>query len=242
MGGTVDRVRPRQLLRRFGIDVIRYPNGTSYGVELARLLRHSDLLVDVGANRGAFGLLARKLEYTGPIISFEPGADAYGELAKTARPDENWNIRNIALGNATGAATLTVPVQSVTASILPWRGDIDARRGWQLAYPMRQEEIEIRRLDEELAEVSSARIFLKIDTQGYDLRVLEGATGILDRIEALQVELAVDPVYEGAPDLIESLTWLRAHGYLPIDFNSFTCVEEGTPEFDCLLVRNSAAT
>ena len=230
-------MRARRVLRRFGFDVIRYPHGTDYGTELARLLCGCDLLVDVGGHHGAFALLARELGYAGPIISFEPGSAAYRTLVRKAAPDSGWRVRNVALGDTNGRATLTVPIQPATASLLPWRGGLEARRGWQLAHPVREEQTEIRCLDDELSEGCENRVFLKVDTQGYDLRVLAGATQTLERVHALQVELAVDPVYEGAPDLVESLGWLRSRGFLPIAFNAFTLVEQGVPEFDCLLVK-----
>ena len=53
-------------------------------------------------------------------------------------------------------------------------------------------------------------MLLKTDTQGWDLEVIEGAAGCLERVVALQVELSVRPIYEGSPGWLEVLARLRA--------------------------------
>ena len=61
-----------------------------------------------------------------------------------------------------------------------------------LGSPTATQKVEVCRLDEIFARVvgdaPDPRVLLRIDTQGYDLRVLEGAAGVLDRIVALQVD------------------------------------------------------
>ena len=62
-------------------------------------------------------------------------------------------------------------------------------------------DIDVDRLDSVLRSHASSfrRAFLKTDTQGYDLEVLNGAEAIFDRVEAVQVELAFLPIYEKVP-------------------------------------------
>ena len=67
----------------------------------------------------------------------------------------------------------------------------------------------MRRLDSLAAEVPHQRIFLKVDTQGYDMRVIAGAGSFLDRVRVLQVELSVTPLYESESDYIDSLAQIR---------------------------------
>jgi len=61
-----------------------------------------------------------------------------------------------------------------------------------------REEVSIRRLDAVLDEVVPAgaqRLFLKLDTQGWDIEALEGASGCLDRVVALQLEASARSLY-----------------------------------------------
>ena len=94
----------------------------------------------------------------------------------------------------------------------------------------------MRRLDE-LLDLPGP-LLLKSDTQGYDLEVLEGAAGVIDRVEALVVELSVTPIYDGAPHIVEMLSHLRDLGFgvaglFPIQRRHLRVVE-----FDGLFIRS----
>jgi hypothetical protein len=86
----------------------------------------------------------------------------------------------------------------------------------------RSEEVEIRRLDTVLdtmpVNTTTARIYLKLDTQSWDLEVLAGAQGVLDRIIALQTEVAVQPIYESMPVMADSLAAIAELGFAPSGF------------------------
>ena len=62
------------------------------------------------------------------------------------------------------------------------------------------------------------RILLKIDTQGTELAVLEGASGILDRIQGIQLELSIVPVYEGERSYLDMIAALKGLGFEPALF------------------------
>jgi hypothetical protein len=59
----------------------------------------------------------------------------------------------------------------------------------------------------------SGELFLKIDTQGYEHEVLMGASGILDRTAAIQVELSLIGLYRGAPTFTEMVGYIEGLGY-----------------------------
>jgi hypothetical protein len=61
-------------------------------------------------------------------------------------------------------------------------------------------------------------LFLKVDTQGYELEVLLGASGLLPRITAMQLELSLIPLYAGAPVMVEMLQYLQSCGYQLFQF------------------------
>ena len=55
-----------------------------------------------------------------------------------------------------------------------------------------------------LKEVCKARSpYLKIDTQGYEWKVLEGATEVLNYLCGIQLEVSLLPLYEGQPEFLK---------------------------------------
>jgi hypothetical protein len=61
--------------------------------------------------------------------------------------------------------------------------------------------------------VQQSRVFLKIDTQGYDFEVLKGAESVLPKISALQIEVAFVPIYDGVPPWHEVISWCESYGF-----------------------------
>ena len=84
-----------------------------------------------------------------------------------------------------------------------------------------------------------SRIFLKLDTQGWDLEVLAGASECMDRVAAVQTELSVIPIYEGMPGWLEAMSSLSSSGFEPTWMSPVTL--DGPVrvlEFDCVMVRS----
>lgn len=55
--------------------------------------------------------------------------------------------------------------------------------------------------------------FLKTDTQGFDLQVLEGAVGVLQNFGGLQLEVSVLPIYENIVYFLDAIKIIREHGF-----------------------------
>jgi len=56
-------------------------------------------------------------------------------------------------------------------------------------------------------------VFLKIDVQGFEIEVLQGATTLLPRLCAIQLELSLVPLYQGAPVMTEVIRYLDERGF-----------------------------
>jgi len=103
-----------RLLRRLGLDVVRYPSTPAppdaRSVEARRnwwlANRGITFLLDVGANVGQYARLVRARGYSGRIISFEPLSTAFSELQRNAEGDPAWEAFNIALGAEQAPAIL----------------------------------------------------------------------------------------------------------------------------------------
>ncbi len=198
-----------------------------------------DCVLDVGANRGQFGTALRAAGYDGRIVSFEPVPDAFAALAEEARDDASWIVRAHALGREDG--TLAMNVVHGTLSSPLAATEFGARRYGRLREP-ETVDVPVRRLDGVLEEVTGERIYLKLDTQGYDLEVFAGLGGRTERIVALQAELPLVPIYEGMTRLPEGLGTFEAAGFEVTAM--YPVSRERTSarvlEFDCVMVRRAA--
>lgn len=186
--------------------------------QLVHTLRHHaiDAVLDVGANLGQYGALLREQGWQGPILSFEPQPEAHRALAARAAADPAWHVAPpLALGAATGEAWLEVSAESDMSSLLP-QGPLLRRIAPSSAVRERIR-VTVRRLDE-LAELRAApwrRMLLKIDVQGAESQVLEGAEGLWPRLAGLQLELPLVPLYEGERPWRTTLDALEARGLVP---------------------------
>lgn len=189
-----------RFVRRLGFDLRRYRPASSESAQLMRILSvHGiNLIFDVGANAGHFGRYLRDAGYPGRIVSFEPLSTAWNELLDASRKDPLWEIaRRAAIGSDEGELEIHVARNSVSSSILAMHAahtDAAPASGY-----VGKERVPLRRLDSLASEYlhPDSVPFLKIDTQGYEDHVLNGADGIMDRIVGIQLELSLVPLYKG---------------------------------------------
>lgn len=204
-------------LFRAGVEVDRFPRTQTLAGLLHTVLRDRriDTVIDVGANTGQFGRLVRSLGHRGPLVSFEPLAEQAAVLRDTARRQPPWAVHEIALGATAGRRAINVADESMLSSFLPASAHYDELMLDDTTTTAR--EVRIETLDavayEEPLLRTARRILLKTDTQGFDAEVLAGAEATLARVEALQVELSVRPIYDGAPGWIPFLAEIEAKGF-----------------------------
>jgi FkbM family methyltransferase len=175
--------------------------------------RRINLVLDVGANTGQFGQFLRSLGYRGRIVSFEPLSEAFAGLQKTTAGDPMWSSHNLALGDANGISTINISANSQASSFLPFT-DRTLRIDPSLTYTGTQQAT-VRRLDEFLASISQPddTVYLKIDAQGYEMKILEGASGAIDRFALIQVEASFFQVYQDEALVTDMIRFLDSLGY-----------------------------
>jgi FkbM family methyltransferase len=135
---------------------------------LSRIVPRARQSVDVGANLGVYSRALSKLT---PIVhAFEPNRELAQLLRRTL--PRNVIVHEQALSSRTGCGTLRTPI-------------VNGRRVFGLAslekhaaYPADQEAVRVAKLDDVLdGDVG----FIKIDVEGHELRVLEGASSLIER-------------------------------------------------------------
>jgi FkbM family methyltransferase len=208
-----------------------------------------DLVLDVGANVGQYAIKLRRNGFRGHIVSFEPVPAFASKLAKLAADDERWVVQQVALGSTDGLVPLRV--QRTFSSMLA-----ASEYGKQRFAPLREGavqeqivEVPLRRLDALLDELlrgvgtdrGLARVFLKMDTQGFDLEVFRGLGERLEQVVGLQSEMALLSIYEQMPRMPEALAVYEAAGFEISGLYPVTSEPDGRViEYDCVMVRASA--
>jgi FkbM family methyltransferase len=205
-------------LRRAGYELHPYdpdPVPADEDERRARLLASEgiEVLLDVGANAGQYGLRMRRAGFVGRIVSFEPLSDAFAELQRRSAGDPRWEARRLALSDNDGTAEIHIAGNSTSSSLLDM-GDRHLASAPESAY-VGAERVQTARLDslwEELAG-DGARVFLKLDVQGFEMHVLRGAERALAQLRGVQAELALAHLYEGDSPWREIVDHLARHGF-----------------------------
>lgn len=161
-----------------------------------------DHIIDIGANAGQFAGKMRSAGYKGKIISFEPVQRIHDQLVDNSRHDPLWTAApRMALGSSDGEAIMNIMDDPALSSVL----DLFGRQ------PSSRETVPMRRLDSVLQDLEldhNASIALKIDVQGLEQEVLDGAPNALARAKAILIELSLSPTYVGETNYLKILNWL----------------------------------
>jgi FkbM family methyltransferase len=177
------------------------------------------LLLDVGANNGQTIAMFQRVFRTPIIHAFEPNKKLV-ESTLAAIGDANPDIvlNAAGLGAETGSMPFHEYVDDVLNSLLemdpsegnPFKGR--AERGYT--------SVPVWTLDNYVAEHHLPKVdLLKIDTQGYELHVLQGAQHQLSSggIRLVMLEINFVPMYSGQPTFAELDNFLRQQGFVLVD-------------------------
>jgi FkbM family methyltransferase len=189
--------------------------GAAAGVEHSSVLESfcCEYIVDVGANRGQFALIARKIFPRAKIVSFEPLEEPAEIFKKIFGSDPDVILHACAIGKAQMTAAIHVtrdddsssllPITKAQSDLFPAATEKETRQ--VLVYPLSQ------LIDP--ASVSSASL-LKIDVQGYELNVLQGCEDILQKFSHVYVECSFIELYKGQALAHQVIAWLEDRNFV----------------------------
>lgn len=206
-----------------------------------------DCVLDVGANTGQYrDLLREKVGYTGEILSFEPVSYLSRILTERASTDSQWKVVACALGNTPGSAQINVTKAPSRNSLLAPRTDM-VKDFWTDDAVSNIETITVNTLDNFLAlegiDCTKRGVYLKMDTQGFDLEVAKGASSSLQHIRALQTEASVRPIYNNMPNFREAIDFMNEAGFeISGIFQVSNDEKLRMVEFDCVMVNDRYAS
>ena len=201
-----------------------------------------DLVLDVGANKGQYGRQLIRNGFRGRIVSFEPLPSALDKLQLNRWSFASWKVQPFALGAENARATLNIAGNSQSSSLQPMMpAHIEAAPS--AAY-VATCEVDVRRLDDIFDQYCQPgdNCYMKLDVQGHEHKVIAGALQSLERITAIQMELSIEPLYEGAETWQEAIASMQQLGYklmmLTPGFRDQTTGE--MMQADGVFVRNEA--
>jgi FkbM family methyltransferase len=204
-------VRMRLAVQATGYDVVREPFRHRF---LPAMAQHSvRTVLDVGANRGQFGTELRRCRFTGRLISVEPLSEPFAALSAIAAADGNWHVERAAVAAEPGSVTVNVSKNSASSSILPIL-ERSVHAAPQTQY-VSTEQVDATTVDELVArhELDPGTTLLKIDVQGFESAVLDGAAKTLSQFGGVRLEMSLVPLYDGEALMPEMTARLNDAGF-----------------------------
>ncbi|MDG1039371.1 MAG: FkbM family methyltransferase [Polaribacter sp.] len=203
----------RKFINPINLDLKIYPN-----LDLRRrkkLLEHHKIskIFDVGANKGQYASQIFDLSFKGQIISFEPVKSTFVSLKNKTKSNKNWNAFNFGLGNKNEKVEINLSQNTHSSSLL----DILPThvKSAPDSKTIGVETVTIKTLDFIFNELVNENdiVLLKIDVQGFEKKVLDGAKESLSKIKGIQLEMSIEELYKGEMLFLEMITFLKSVGF-----------------------------
>lgn len=233
----------RRLLRLARVDVHRYPTDDGLGRCIELMRRHGvNLVVDVGASVGDYVRDLRLRGYKGDVLSFEPLSAPFLQLQSRAARDAKWTAQKRAIGNHVGEIQINVAGnRGESSSALPMLArhtDAAPETRYVSVETCEATTLDVAMGDD--ARFSQRPFFLKIDVQGLEGQVLDGAVRCAEegRIHGLQIELSLTPLYEGAMPWQDAFSWAERNHLRPVYLRpGFSDSKRELLQFDAFFFR-----
>jgi len=231
----------RFILKKFGYQILPTPGLHNSSPTFFNNFKINKVF-DIGANVGQYGMNLRKQGYKGKIISFEPLPNAYVQLVKNSRNDSLWKIHpRIALGSNNGFKKIFESKNSYSSSILEVLDKhIESDKGAKI---IDEHKVKIKKLDSIFINYfkKKDKILVKIDSQGYEDKILEGFNNNINKCFAIQIELSLVRLYKNQKTYGYFLNFFKKKNFfLWSIIPSFINRKNGQHlQFDAIFIRNS---
>lgn len=138
-----------------------------------QFLKKAPIIIDAGANLGTFSIFAAHLSPQSHVYSFEPVVDTFRLLKSNTKHYSQITCVNSGLGDEISQKNIFVYSQNTGGSVFedsPYFGKSNGKAGGKT------ELANVLTIDAFIAEHGIPRVdFIKIDTEGYEARILKGA-------------------------------------------------------------------
>jgi FkbM family methyltransferase len=211
-------------------------NGVAAAVEHEGVLRSLEpqLIVDIGANKGQFALIAAAIHPTVPLIAFEPLSNPSATFRRVFSDYPKVRLHQVAIGPGPRIARMNVSARLDSSSLLPI-GEAQAEHFAGTA-SVGTEDVDVAPLSQFIQRSLVQRnALLKIDVQGYELETLKACEPLLSRFRWIYVELSFVEFYTGQPLAHEVVAHLAGQGFRIAGLYNVILSKEGRSiQCDCL--------
>lgn len=186
------------------------------------------LVVDIGANEGAFSAGVLAVAPQARIVAVEPGSAPRARLRARLGDRPNVEILDVAVSRESGTATFHLTGHDHNSSLRPPRTESQdvTGGGWDIV-----ERIEVRTMSlDELVGDRDVDV-LKIDVQGGELDVLAGGARTLARTRAVLLEMNFFSQYEGDAIFNTLHAEMDRNGFELVNVSSTLTTPDGTAVF-----------
>jgi FkbM family methyltransferase len=172
-----------------------------------------DLLLDAGANKGQFTLMATHVRPTVGVHAYEPHPGEANTFRAIHGKNPKVTLHELALGEEEGTAKLIISKRTDSSSLLPAAKTLSEL--FSGTDPSGKTcTVRVAPLDSfPLHWQSASKALLKIDVQGYELQVLQGARHALKHCAHVYVESSDIVLYEGQALFDEVKAFLEGEGF-----------------------------
>jgi FkbM family methyltransferase len=206
---------------------------------IPRLVKAGDITFDVGAHAGIYSvLLSRLCGSTGRVWAFEPVPDTYWRLRETLALNRCENVIPVraAVFEKNGIAKMNLFEPEYSEWNTFGKPSFFTPEGAPIP-PRESIEVPARTLDQFCDAEKIERInFLKVDVEGFELKVFDGAQRLLEehRIDFICFEVSKVPLKGAGVESRQIFEALETHGYSSYELDKATGAFRGpihdTPE------------
>ena len=229
-------------LRKAGWQISRLTTMSSYALQTVKIIKSQNInvVIDIGANTGQFGTELRAFGYQGKLVSFEPLPDAHHSLSNQAKHDDKWHVHpRCAVGDTTGSIQINVAGNSVSSSVLPMLDShLNSAPQSKYTHSISADMITLDSIFTQYCKPSD-NVLIKIDTQGYEWHVLDGAKYSIQACKGLLLEMSLVPLYANQHLWLDVLERLHSLNFELVNMQpAFIDDQTGhTLQFDGLFIK-----
>lgn len=225
----------RKRLAQIGIDFKTYDQ---YNLPWLRSYNF-DTILDIGAARGGHSLVYHEMFPNAVIHAFEPIPENYNKLVANLSGISRIHTYNLALGSENGNKSLN------TSPYLDASSFLDMADLHKSAYPgsdfSGSKDVPVWTLDDMIQLSGNETVLIKMDTQGYEAKIIEGGKKVFGMAQAVIMEVCFQPLYEGAPTFDDLYLIMTSLGY---DFRgnleqSLETRDKSILQGDCIFLRRN---
>lgn len=169
-------------------------------------------VLDIGANTGQFAQMIHELLPTAKIISFEPLKECFEELQKNMTNIPSSVAVNMALGDCESNTQINKCMFTPSSSLMDMTDT--HKKAWPHTAEHQTEEIIIKRLDDITSEIPyDGPTLIKMDVQGFELKVIKGGLDTLSNVLLVAIETSFVELYKNQPLFDEIYIAMRELGF-----------------------------